>query len=225
MKIRYFAHSAFSLRIGTFTILIDPFLDGNPNSPVKADAVAADFIIVTHGHGDHLGDTIKIAKRTKAEIICIYELANILEEKGLKTHGLQIGGSSQFPFGRVKFTQALHGSEVDGVYAGPPAGVLIMAEEKIVYHTGDTGLFGDMRLIGDMHAVDVLMLPIGDYFTMGIADASVAVDFIRPKLAIPMHYNTFPVIAADPHDFVAKIVAAGHKGKVLNFGEEIELSF
>jgi L-ascorbate metabolism protein UlaG (beta-lactamase superfamily) len=223
MKLKYFAHSAFLVTTGKYRILIDPFLDGNPNSPVKSSEVPADFIIVTHGHGDHLGDTMKIAKRTDAQIICIYELANYLAKNGLKAHGMEIGGSCTFPFGRVKFTQALHGSEVGGIYTGPPAGVLLTAENKTLYHTGDTGLFGDMKLIGEMNAIDVLMLPIGDYYTMGIDDAVKAVEFIGPKLAIPMHYNTFPLIKTDPEAFIAQLMAVGKRGRVLNFGEEIEL--
>ena len=223
MKLIYFGHSSFVISTNGVNILIDPFLDGNSNSPVKSDAVKADYIIITHGHGDHFGDTFKIAKRTGAQIICVYELANFCEQKGYTAHGMHIGGGFNFPFGRVKFTIAHHGSSISGVYMGAPAGVLITAESKTVYHTGDTGLFLDMKLIGELNAVDAMLLPIGDNFTMGIDDAVKAVEFVNPKVAIPMHFNTFPVIKADPQLFLQKAASVGKKVRVMNFGEEIEL--
>lgn len=204
-------------------ILIDPFLDGNPLSPVKSGSVPADYIILTHGHGDHLGDTCKIADRTGATIICIFELGNLLEQKGFTVHKMHVGGSFAFPFGRVKFTIAHHGSSVGAAYAGAPAGVLITAEGKTVYHTGDTGLFLDMKLIGEMNKVDAMLLPIGDNYTMGIDDAVKAVEFVNPKLAVPIHFNTFEEIEADPQLFVRRITSLGKTGRVMHFGEEIEL--
>ncbi len=204
--------------------MIDPFLSGNPTSPVKAQDVEADFIILTHAHGDHIGDSFEIAKRCKSTFICVNELANYCSSKGFKAHNMHIGGSHNFEFGRVKFTIAHHGSMTpDNHYGGEPAGVIISADGKIVYHTGDTGLFYDMKLIGEMNSIDYMLLPIGDNFTMGINDAVKAVEFVSPKFAIPIHYNTFPVIAADPNEFKKLVDAKGYKARVLNFGEEIEL--
>jgi len=225
MKLRYFSHSAFQLTIKSgHKILIDPFLSGNPTSPVKAADVEADFIILTHAHGDHIGDSFEIAKRCKSTFISVNELANYCSSKGFKAHNMHIGGGHNFEFGRVKFTIAHHGSMTpDNRYGGEPAGVIISADGKIVYHTGDTGLFYDMKLIGEMNSIDYMLLPIGDNFTMGITDAVKAVELVSPKLAIPMHYNTFPVIEADPNEFKKLVDSKGKKARVLNFGEEIEL--
>jgi L-ascorbate metabolism protein UlaG (beta-lactamase superfamily) len=225
MKLRYFSHSAFQLTTQNGKkILIDPFLSGNPTSPVKAAEVETDYIILTHAHGDHIGDSFEIAKRCNSTFICVNELANYCSSKGFKAHNMHIGGSHNFEFGRVKFTIAHHGSMTpDSQYGGEPAGVLISADGKIIYHTGDTGLFYDMKLIGEINSIDYMLLPIGDNFTMGISDAVKAVEFVSPKIAIPMHYNTFPVIAADPHEFKKLVNAKGLKARVLDFGEEIEL--
>ena len=225
MILKYFSHSAFQLTtLAGKKILIDPFLSGNPTSPVKAATVDADYIILTHAHSDHIGDAFEIAKRCNSTFICVNELAEYCKTKGFKAHNMHIGGSYNFDFGRVKFTIAHHGSLTpDNHYAGEPAGVIISADGKIVYHTGDTGLFYDMKLIGEMNTVDYMLLPIGDNFTMGITDAVKAVEFVSPKIAIPMHYNTFPVIAADPLEFKRLSESNGNKVRVLNFGEEIEL--
>jgi L-ascorbate metabolism protein UlaG (beta-lactamase superfamily) len=225
MKLRYFSHSAFQLTTNSgVNILIDPFLTGNPTSPVKAQDVTADYIILTHAHGDHLGDAFSIADRYKATFICVNELAEYCKSKGYNAHNMHIGGGYNFDFGRVKFTIAHHGSQTpDNYYAGEPAGVIVSADGKNVYHTGDTGLFYDMKLIGEMIPIDYMLLPIGDNFTMGITDAVKAVELTSPKVAIPMHYNTFPVIEADPNEFKKKAEEKGFVGKVLKFGEEIEL--
>jgi len=225
MKLKYFSHSAFQLTTKNGKIiLIDPFLSGNPTSPVKASDIKADYIILTHAHGDHIGDSFEIAKRCNSTFICVNELANYCSSKGFKAHNMHIGGGYNFEFGRVKFTIAHHGSLTpDGHYGGEPAGVIISADGKIVYHTGDTGLFYDMKLIGEMNKIDYMLLPIGDNYTMGITDAVKAVEFVSPKLAIPIHYNTFPVINADPNEFKRLVDGKGFKARVLNFGEEIEL--
>lgn len=224
MKLKYFSHSAFQIKTNNSTILIDPFLDNNPTSPEKSENVHADFIILTHAHGDHIGDAFKIAKRCNSIFICVDELANYCISKGFKAHNMHIGGSHKFDFGKVKFTIAQHGSKTpDGEYAGLAAGVLISAENKTLYHTGDTGLFYDMKLIGELNKVDYMMLPIGDNYTMGIEDALKAVEFVNPGVAIPMHYNTFGVIEADPNIFKNKCIENGYNSKVLEFGEEIEL--
>ncbi|MBK7227923.1 MAG: metal-dependent hydrolase [Ignavibacteriales bacterium] len=225
MKLKYFGHSAFQITTNTgVTILIDPFLDYNPLSPVKSIDVNADFIVLTHGHGDHVGDGLEIGKRCNSLFICVNELAEWVKSKGLNAHNMHIGGAHNFQFGRVKFTIAHHGSLTpDNQYAGEASGVLITIEGKTIYHTGDTGLFYDMKLIGEMNKIDYMLLPIGDNFTMGITDAVKAVEFVNPKIAIPIHYNTFPVINSDPQEFKKQLEDIGKNCRIMNFGEEIEL--
>lgn len=225
MKLRYFSHSSFQITTDSgLSLLIDPFLDDNPTSPVRSEEVSADFIVLTHAHGDHVGDAFKIAERTQALFICVNELANYCAEKGFRAHNMHIGGSYGFDFGRLKFTIAHHGSMTpDNTYGGEPAGVILTIEGKNIYHTGDTGLFYDMKLIGEMTDLDYMLLPIGDNFTMGIDDAAKAVELANPGVAIPMHYNTFPVIEADPEIFRSKVEASGKKCRVMTYGEEIDL--
>jgi L-ascorbate metabolism protein UlaG (beta-lactamase superfamily) len=225
MKLRYFSHSSFQITTDAGqTILIDPFLDGNPTSPVTSSEVVADFIILTHAHGDHVGDAFKIAARTNPLFICVNELANYCIGKGFRAHNMHIGGGHDFPFGRVKFTIAHHGSMTpDNTYGGEPAGVVLTIDGKSIYHTGDTGLFYDMKLIGEMTRIDYMLLPIGDNFTMGIGDAVKAVELAAPGVAIPMHFNTFPVIEADPREFKRQVEAIGKKAVVMGYGEEMVL--
>lgn len=226
MKLRYFSHSAFQVTTDSgLVLLIDPCFDDNPTSPVKSnDIEKADFIVLTHAHGDHIGDAFKIAKRTNPLFIAVNELANYCSSKGFKAHNMHIGGAHIFDFGRLKFTIAHHGSQTpEGDYAGEPAGVLITIDGITIYHTGDTGLFYDMKLIGELNSIDYMLLPIGDNFTMGIEDAVKAVEFVNPRIAIPMHYNTWPPILADPNIFKSKLEELGKKCKVMEFGEEIEL--
>jgi L-ascorbate metabolism protein UlaG (beta-lactamase superfamily) len=225
MKLKYLSHSSFLITTNDGKkILIDPFLDDNPIAPVKSKDIDADFIVLTHGHGDHLGDAFKIAERCKPLFICVNELANYCADKGFDAHNMHIGGSHEFEFGKVKFTIAHHGSMTpDNYYAGEPAGVILTIDGKNIYHTGDTGLFYDMKLIGEMTSIDYMLLPIGDNFTMGIEDAVKAVELTNPKTAIPIHYNTFPVIEADPNEFKTKVEAKNKKAIVMEFGQEIEL--
>ena len=221
-QLTYFSHSAWMIESGKYKILIDPFLNDNPTSPVKAKDVQADFIIVTHAHGDHIGDTIPIAKANNATVITNFEIANWCGEQGVNAHPMHIGGSREFPFGRVKLTQAFHGSSFpDGSYGGMPTGVLITVENKTIYHSGDTGLFGDMELIGEMNPIDIALIPIGDNFTMGVKDAVKAVTLLNPRKVIPMHYKTFDVIDTDPADFVKQIKAKGFDAEVLAYGQTI----
>jgi L-ascorbate metabolism protein UlaG (beta-lactamase superfamily) len=223
-KLTYYSHSAWRIDTGGYVILIDPFLDDNPTSPVKASDVTADFIIITHAHGDHLGDAIPIAKAHNATIIANFEIANWCGAQGVQAHPLHIGGGAKFPFGMVKLTQAFHGSSFpDGSYGGMPAGVLITVEGKTIYHSGDTGLFGDMKLIAEMNPIDVALLPIGDNFTMGVKDAVKAVEFLKPKMVIPMHYQTFDIINADPQDFMEIVKKSGVKAQVIEYGKSIEI--
>lgn len=225
MKLRYFSHSAFQVTTDSGTvILIDPFLDGNPTSPVKSDDVKADYIILTHAHVDHIGDTFKIAKENNSTIIAVNELADYCATKGLNAHNMHIGGGHSFDFGRVKFTIAHHGSlSPDNHFGGEPAGVLITADDKTLYHAGDTGIFLDMKLIGEMNNIDYALLPIGDNFTMGVDDAVKAVEFLQADVSIPIHYNTFPVIEVSPNEFKAKVEAIGKKSIILEYGQEIDL--
>jgi len=222
-KLTYFSHAAWKIESKNTTIVIDPFLSGNPTSPVQPQDVKADYIIVTHAHGDHIGDAVPIAEANQATIISNFEIASWCSNKGVKSHPMHIGGAHEFPFGTVKLTQAFHGSSFpDGGYGGMPAGVLVILEGKTLYHSGDTGLFGDMKLIGEMNPLDIALIPIGDNFTMGLEDAVKAVELLRPKKAIPMHYKTFDVINTDPDEFVRRVKALGIQAAVLEYGETIE---
>ncbi|MBI1916115.1 MAG: metal-dependent hydrolase [Planctomycetes bacterium] len=198
-RVRWLGHAALLLESDGTHVLIDPFLTDNPKAAVKPDEVAADFILVSHGHGDHVGDTLAIARRTGATVVCNYEISLWLQKQGLqKVHGQQHGGSHRFPFGRVKLTLAFHGSMLpDGSNGGNPCGFYITFNDGTrVYDAADTGLFGDMRLIGE-EGVDLAILPIGDNYTMGPDDALRAVKLIQPRKVLPIHYNTWDVIAQD----------------------------
>jgi L-ascorbate metabolism protein UlaG (beta-lactamase superfamily) len=186
--------------------------------------VEADYILVSHAHGDHLGDTVSIAQRTGATIVSNHEIATYAGNQGLTAHGLHIGGGWDFPFGWVKLTIAHHGSSFpDGSYGGNPCGFLLTIEDKNIYHACDTGLFYDMKLIGE-EGVDLAILPIGDNYTMGPKDALRAVQLIEPKVVIPIHYNTFPVVEQDAAAF-ARSVEAETKARcvVLKPGESYSL--
>lgn len=197
-KITWYGHSALALEINGRQVLVDPFLDGNPASCIQAEEVDPEFILVTHGHGDHLGDTISIARRTDSLVISNFEISEWLRNKGVKAHGQHIGGGYRHPFGHVKLTIAMHGSMLpDGSNGGSPAGFLVttLSGHKI-YIAGDTGLFYDMRLIG-MEGIDLAVLPIGDNYTMGPDDALAAVKLIGPTYVLPVHYGTWDLISQD----------------------------
>jgi L-ascorbate metabolism protein UlaG (beta-lactamase superfamily) len=180
-------------------------------------------VLLTHAHGDHLGDAVEIAKASKAPIVAPFELANYCAKQGVDVHPMHIGGAHGFGFGRVKLTIAHHGSAApDGTYCGNPCGFLLTMDGKTLYHTGDTGLFYDMKLIGEMNKLAVAMLPIGDNFTMGIDDAVKASELIQAELVIPIHYKTFDVIDADPQEFVRKVEGKKLRGKVVPPGESLE---
>jgi L-ascorbate metabolism protein UlaG (beta-lactamase superfamily) len=224
MKIIYHGHSFVQVENSKHSILIDPFISGNPTAIIKPEEMKCDYIILTHGHGDHISDAISIAKTNKAIIIASFEVANYAASRGVTSHPLGIGGGYNFPFGRVKLTIAHHSSSFpDGSYAGNPAGVLLTIDGKTIYHAGDTGLFYDMKLIGEMNKIDCAFLPIGDNFTMGIDDAVKAAEFINAGVTVPIHYNTFDIIKANPEDFKKKVESIGKKCCIINIGESIEI--
>jgi L-ascorbate metabolism protein UlaG (beta-lactamase superfamily) len=223
-KIIFHGHSFTELHLKGSKILIDPFISGNPLCDISLDNTNCDYIILTHGHGDHFGDTIEIAKNNNATVIATAELAYYLQGKGITAHDMNLGGSHGFPFGRVKLTLAHHSSSLpDGTYAGEPAGVLIESDGKLIYHAGDTALFYDMKLIGEMHRINYALLPIGDNYTMGIDDAVKAAEFLNAETIIPIHYNTFEVIRADVDEFKRKIESIGKKCIALLPGISIEI--
>ncbi len=225
VELTYHSHACFSVSVGDTELLIDPFLNGNDLADVSADEVEADYILVSHGHGDHVGDTIEIAQRTGAMTISNFEIHNWLLAQGVESaHPMHIGGGRDFPFGRVKLTIAHHGSALpDGTYGGNPVGFLLTLEGKKIYHACDTGLFYDMKLIGE-EGLDVAILPIGDNFTMGPDDALRAVKLLGPKVVIPIHYDTFDVIKQDPQSFAARVeTETSSQCLVLNPGETYRL--
>ena len=226
LNVTFIGHSCFLLDDGKHKVVIDPFITGNPMAKISADDLKVDFILLTHGHGDHLGDTLDLANKNKAAVISNFELASYCASKGVKdTAGLHIGGGAEFPFGSVKLTIAHHGSTLgaDMGYGGNPVGFIIRMGGKVVYHAGDTGLFMDMKLIGEMDKIDLALLPIGGYFTMDANDAAKAVEFLKPQKAIPMHYNTFPPVKADPNVFADKIKQYGVDGIILQPGQSYSL--
>ncbi|GGJ11482.1 UPF0173 metal-dependent hydrolase YtkL [Alicyclobacillus cellulosilyticus] len=227
MKITYHGHACFSLADAGHTVVIDPFLSGNPVADVTPDAIRADAVLLTHGHGDHVGDAETIARRTGAVIIAPFELAMYFGRKGLNVHPMHLGGARTFPFGTVKLTIAFHGSGLETeegiVYAGNPCGFLVTMNGVTFYHAGDTALFGDMKLIGERHRIDVAALPIGDNFTMGPEDAKVAASWLRARYVVPMHYNTFDLIRQDPQAFAEDLGKQGQAVKVMQPGETWEV--
>ena len=223
-KITWYGHSALGLETGGYHLLVDPFLTGNPAASIQADKVPADFILITHGHGDHVGDTLQIAKRTGALVISNFEIANWVSARGPKTHGQHLGGGFKHPFGYLKLTLALHGSTMpDGANGGNPAGFLLTTNDgKKIYMAGDTGLFGDMSLIGE-EGIDLAVIPIGDNFTMGPDDALRAVKLLHPKHVIPIHFDTFDLIRQDAKAWAGRVEKeTGAKVHLLKPGESFE---
>jgi len=224
MKLTWYGHAAMGLEIGKHKLLVDPYLTDNPAATIKPASVQADFILLSHGHNDHVSDAVAIAKRTGATVISNFEICNWAQAQGLKAHAQHLGGGFNHPFGYLKLTLALHGSGLpDGSYGGNPAGFLLTAEGKKVYLACDTGLFGDMRLIGE-EGIDLAVLPIGDNFTMGPDDALRAVKLIQPKHVIPVHYNTWELIAQDPMAWARRVESeTSTKAHVIKPGESFTI--
>ena len=207
VSVKFLGHSCFMIEDGGKNrVLIDPFLTGNPlagDDPANLDPT---LILVTHGHGDHIGDAIEISKRTGAVILGVFELVNYCIDKGAKGHHAHMGGKIPYDFGWVKIVPAFHSSSgPDGTYTGNPVGFVINFHGHHIYHAGDTCVFGDMELISRLHGVDTALLPIGGTFVMDIPEAVEAVKLLKCKTAIPMHYNTFPPVEADPEEFKKQV--------------------
>jgi len=225
VKVTWYGHACFLIETNGTKLLTDPFLTGNPLAPVRVGKVEADYILVSHGHGDHVGDSVAIAKRTGATVISNFEIQNWFVGQGVENvHAQHIGGGYDYPWGRVKLTIAHHGSGLpDGTYGGNPVGFLFYIEGKKIYHACDTGLFYDMRLIGE-EGIDLAILPIGDNFTMGPDDALRAVKLIEPRQVVPIPYNTFDVIKQDPHAWARRVESeTSAKVVVMGPGDTLEL--
>jgi len=226
MKFTYYGHSCFGLTAGGKNLLFDPFITGNGLAKkIDVNKIPADYILISHGHGDHMGDAVSIAKRTNATVICIYEIALWFGAQGHKNyHPMNIGGARQFDFGKVKMTSAIHSSVLpDGTYAGNPAGFIIEADSKTIYYAGDTALTMDMKLVGDYFKVDCAIMPIGDNFTMGVDDAIIASDFVKCNKVIGVHYNTFPPIEIDLEKAKTQFKSKGKQLLLPPIGEQVEL--
>lgn len=226
INIQFLGHSCFLIESEGNKVIIDPFLNNNPIATAKAEDIVVDAIMITHGHADHIGDAISIAKRNNCHIIAEDKLALHLSQQGVEAHRLGIGGVFDFPWGKVKLVHAQHGTAIEGeqenVY-GTPTGFVVTMNNKTFYHAGDTGLFGDMKVLGEFNNIDVALLPIGDNFTMGINDSVIAAEWLKASKNIPMHYNTFDIIKQDSNEWLEKMAANNLNGQVLKVGEILSI--
>lgn len=226
MKVTYYGHSCFELNISGKSLLLDPFITPNPKAKdIKIENIKPDFMLVSHGHGDHIADAVAIAHQSSPVVVSNYEIITWLEKQGVENgKGLNHGGTFKFDFGSVKYVNAIHSSSLpDGSYGGNPGGFVIKSSDKNIYYAGDTALTMDMKLIPEELKIDVAFLPIGDCFTMGIDDAIKAADFVKCDKIIGMHYNTFPPIEIDKADAVKRFKEKGKELILINIGDSIEI--
>jgi L-ascorbate metabolism protein UlaG (beta-lactamase superfamily) len=215
MEVRFLGHACFELDDGDATVLIDPYLTGNPKAAISADDAAATTILLTHGHMDHIGDTVSIAKRTGAPVVAIVELAGEIGEEGVDVFNPNLGGTVKFDWGWVKLVPAWHTSTTPKGTVNTPAGLLINFQDTIIYHLGDTCLFSDLQLVGKRHPIDVALMCIGGHFTMDRVDAVDAAELVGAKTVIPCHYNTFPPIETDAQAFKSDVESATRSNVVV----------
>ncbi|WP_433945560.1 metal-dependent hydrolase [Paenibacillus sp. SN-8-1] len=228
MQIQFHGHSCIQVTEGEHSIIIDPYLTGNPTAVTNAKDIHVQHVILTHGHFDHITDASAIAKQNDASIIAVEELAIHLGREGLRTEAMHVGGEWEFDFGHVHLTGAAHTSSIttrDGevLYAGVPVGIVLRMGDVTLYHAGDTGLFGDMKWIGERFDIDIAFLPIGGRFTMGPKDALTAAEWLKARCVVPIHFDTFPPIRQDGHAFVSDLARLGIQGRCLAPGETITI--
>lgn len=226
MKITYHGHSCIQLTDSEHSLIIDPYLTGNPVAVTSAEEIDVQSVLLTHGHSDHIADAAAIAKRNDAELIAIFELASYMEWQGVRATGMNMGGTITREFGQVKMVQAFHSNSIIDddrkiIYAGMPAGLLVRFGGKTLLHCGDTSLFGDMKMIGELYDIDLAFIPIGDTYTMGPDEAILAAQWLRAGFVVPIHYNTFPAIKQDGEHFVSRLEEVGIHGRALQPGESM----
>jgi L-ascorbate metabolism protein UlaG (beta-lactamase superfamily) len=226
MKLTYYGHACFAVEAGGKTLLFDPFITPNPLAEkIDSKKIAADFILISHGHSDHVADVVEIARRTGATVIAPFEVGSWFENKGVKNvQSMNHGGGAKMPFGRVKLTSAIHSSSMpDGSYGGNPAGFVIETSDGNFYYSGDTALSYEMKLIGEQTSLRFAVLPIGDFFTMGIEDALRAAEFVGVSKIVGVHYDTFPPIKLDRAAATKAAEAAGKELLLPQIGKTIDL--